>query len=72
MTDRTPQLYDLLYLLTIPNIGPGRIRKLFQVFDSVDAILKAPVQQLIRWRGSIINWPGRSSAGAMKKPPGIN
>ena len=47
----TPDLYDLLYLLTIPNIGPGRIRKLFQVFDGIEHIRKAPVQKLTRVEG---------------------
>jgi len=47
----TPALYDILYLLTIPNIGPGRIRKLLQVFDGVEQILKAPVQKLTRVEG---------------------
>jgi DNA processing protein len=42
-----PDLYDLLYLLTIPNIGPGRIRRLFQVFQNAQEILKSPVQKLI-------------------------
>ncbi|MEJ2050397.1 MAG: DNA-processing protein DprA [Calditrichota bacterium] len=67
MTDRMPQLYDLLYLLTIPNIGPGRIRKLFQVFDSVDAILKAPVQQLIRVEGIDYKLAGQIKNGGDEK-----
>ena len=67
MTDRTPQLYDLLYLLTIPNIGPGRIRKLFQVFDSVEAILKAPVQQLIRVEGIDYKLAGQIKSGGDEK-----
>jgi DNA processing protein len=48
---KTPALYDLLHLLTIPNIGPGRIRKLLQVFEGVEQILKAPVQKLTRVEG---------------------
>lgn len=51
MADHKPPLYDLLLLLTLPGIGPGRIRRLFQVFDSASRILKAPVQQLIRVDG---------------------
>ncbi len=46
-----PQLADLLYLLTIPQIGPGRIRRLFQVFSSLEEILKAPVQRLVNVDG---------------------
>ena len=46
-----PTIYDLLYLLTIPQIGPGRIRKLFQVFSSVEEMLKAPVQKIVRVEG---------------------
>jgi DNA processing protein len=42
-----PDLYDLLYLLTIPNIGPGRIRRLFQTFQNAQEILKSPMQKLI-------------------------
>jgi len=49
--DAVPELYDLLYLLTIPNIGPGRIRKLMQVFRTAEEIRKAPVQQLIQIEG---------------------
>ncbi len=51
MNSQKPSLHDLLYLLTIPNIGPGRIRRLFQTFSSVQQILKAPVQQLVRIEG---------------------
>ena len=46
-----PAIDDLLYLLTIPQIGPGRIRRLFQIFSTVDEIKKAPVQKLIRVEG---------------------
>ncbi len=46
-----PALNDILYLLTIPNIGPARIRKLFLAFESVDQLLKAPVQNLTRIEG---------------------
>ncbi|MFZ0391334.1 MAG: DNA-processing protein DprA [Calditrichia bacterium] len=46
-----PKLSDLLYLLTIPRIGPGRIRRLFQVFHSLDEILQAPLQNLLRVEG---------------------
>ena len=51
LDQKTPALYDILYLLTIPNIGPGRIRKLLQVFEGVEQILKAPVQKLTRVEG---------------------
>lgn len=67
MTDKPPELYDLLYLLTIPNIGPGRIRKLFQIFDSVTAILRAPVQQLIRVEGIDYKLARQIKAGGDEK-----
>lgn len=51
MTETIPSLYDLLYLNTIPNIGPGRIRRLFAVFQNVEQILKAPVQKLVKVEG---------------------
>ncbi len=47
MTSSQPTLRDLLYLLTIPNIGPGRIRRLFSVFRSVAEIQQAPLRQLL-------------------------
>jgi len=46
-----PAVQDLLYLLTIPQIGPGRIRKLFQAFGGIDNIKKTPLQNLIRVAG---------------------
>ncbi len=51
MEDHKPHILDLIYLLTIPNIGPGRIRRLLQVFHSKDEILKAPLQKLVRVDG---------------------
>ncbi len=51
MENECPDIYDLLYLLTIPNIGPGRIRRLFQVFKSLEEIKKAPVQKIMRVEG---------------------
>ena len=48
MGEPRPSLSDILYLLTIPNIGPGRIRKLIQVFKDLENIRKAPVQSLVR------------------------
>lgn len=51
MDRNKPNLYDLLYLLTISNIGPGRIRRLFQKFGTVEEILKAPVQKLVQIEG---------------------
>ncbi len=47
MTNASPTLRDLLYLLTIPNIGPGRIRRLFSVFHSVAEVQRAPIRQLL-------------------------
>jgi DNA processing protein len=46
-----PNITDLLFLLTIPQIGPVRIRKLFQVFESVEEIIKAPIQKLVALEG---------------------
>lgn len=51
MPEKPPKISDLLFLLTIPQIGPGRIRKLFHSFESVDEILRAPVQKLIQVEG---------------------
>jgi len=47
MATTQPTLRDLLYLLTIPNIGPGRIRRLFSSFHSVAEIQQASLQQLL-------------------------
>ena len=46
-----PSIHDLLHLLTIPQIGPGRIRRLLQVFSTVEEIMKAPMQHIIRVEG---------------------
>jgi DNA processing protein len=51
MRHEVPSVYDLLYLLTIPGIGPGRIRRLLQVFENVGEINKAPVQRLVQVEG---------------------
>ena len=51
MDTKVPDLYDILYLLTIPNIGPARIRKLLQVFEGIDQIRKVPVQKLMQVEG---------------------
>ncbi len=47
MSIAQPTLRDLLYLLTIPNIGPGRIRRLFSTFQSVEEIQQAPLQRIM-------------------------
>ncbi len=51
MEREKPSLSDLLYLLTIPQVGPGRIRRLMQVFENSQAILRAPVQKLVQVEG---------------------
>ncbi|RQW01231.1 MAG: DNA-protecting protein DprA [Calditrichaeota bacterium] len=51
MTGQIPYVEDLLYLLTVPNIGPGRIRRLFQQFGSFQDIRRAPVRKLIHVAG---------------------
>ncbi len=47
MSIAQPTLRDLLYLLTIPNIGPGRIRRLFSTFQSLEEIQQAPLQRIM-------------------------
>lgn len=51
MSAEKPNLDDILLLLTIPNFGPGRVRRLLSVFGSTDAIFKAPAQRLIQVDG---------------------
>jgi DNA processing protein len=51
MPSEKPKLNDLLLLLTIPNFGSGRIRRLFSVFDSTEAIFRAPVRRLMQVDG---------------------
>jgi len=46
-----PTIRDILYLLTIPNIGPGRVRRLLSVFESVEEILHTPARKLIQIDG---------------------
>ncbi len=63
MENHSPQIFDLLYLLTIPNIGPGRIRRLFQVFHNLKEIQKAPVQKLVQVEGIDYKLASRIKAG---------
>ena len=51
MIQKSPALEDILLLLTIPNIGPGRIRKLLAIFPTAKDILGAPMQTLMRIEG---------------------
>lgn len=45
---KAPTLQDILLLMTIPHVGPGRIRSLLNALGSAEAICKAPVQRLQR------------------------
>ena len=63
MENHSPQIFDLLYLLTIPNIGPGRIRRLFQVFRSLSEIQKAPAQKLVQVEGIDFKLAARIKSG---------
>jgi len=51
MPAEKPKLNDILLLLTIPNFGSGRIRRLFSVFDSTEQIFKAPARRLMQVNG---------------------
>lgn len=51
MPSEKPKLNDILLLLTIPNFGSGRIRRLFSVFESSEQILKAPTRRLMQVDG---------------------
>ncbi len=46
-----PEVRDILRLMAVPNIGPGRIRRLLSVFGSVEAILRAPYRKLVQIDG---------------------
>lgn len=59
-----PNLEDLLTLLTIPQIGPGRIRRLLAVFDSAAALLAAPLRRLIQIDGIDLKLAARIRKGA--------
>ena len=51
MEPRAPALKDILYLLSIPNMGPARIRRLLSVFGSAEELSRAPLQCLTRIEG---------------------
>ncbi len=51
MSISSPQLQEVLRLLTIPQIGPGRLRRLVSVFGSASAALAAPYQHITRIEG---------------------
>jgi len=42
---------DLLRLYSVPGIGPTRIRNLITAFGSPKAVIKAPIQRLVRVQG---------------------
>ena len=48
---RAPALKDILYLLSIPNMGPARIRRLLSVFGSAEELSRAPLRRLTRIEG---------------------
>ncbi|RMG67567.1 MAG: DNA-protecting protein DprA [Calditrichaeota bacterium] len=58
-----PEVRDILRLMAVPNIGPGRIRRLLSAFGSVEAILKAPYQKLVQ-----IDGIDRKLAAQLKQP----
>jgi len=51
MNKAKPQVKDILLLLTIPNFGPGRVRKLLSIFPSTEEIIHAPIQRLTKIDG---------------------
>lgn len=51
MPENKPDLRDILLLLTIPQFGPGRIRKLLSVFGSAEEILRTPLKRLMQVDG---------------------
>ena len=51
MSADKPNLNDILLLLTVPNFGPGRVRRLLSVFGTTNAIFKAPAQRLMQVDG---------------------
>jgi DNA processing protein len=51
MPSEKPKLNDVLLLLTIPNFGSGRIRRLFSVFESSEQIFKASSRKLMQVNG---------------------
>lgn len=51
MLAEKPNLKDILLLLSIPNFGSGRVRRLLSVFGTTEAIFKAPVQRLMKVNG---------------------
>ncbi|RMH77093.1 MAG: DNA-protecting protein DprA [Calditrichaeota bacterium] len=51
MPQPEPSLRDILLLLTIPQIGPGRVRRLLSIFPSVEELLHTPLRRLTRIDG---------------------
>jgi DNA processing protein len=46
-----PQLRDILILLTIPNFGLGRVRRLLTIFNCTEEIKRTPIQRLVQIEG---------------------
>lgn len=51
MAAETPQLRDILHLLTIPSFGAGRVRRLLTIFNSTEEVFRAPLQRLMQIDG---------------------
>lgn len=51
MPSEKPKLNDILLLLTVPNFGSSRVRRLLSVFNSTQEIFKAPAQRLMQVDG---------------------
>ncbi len=51
MPTKSPKLRDVLLLLTIPNVGPGRVRKLLSIYNNAADIIRSPLKQLMRIDG---------------------
>jgi len=51
MSTAKPVIKDVLSLMTIPQFGPGRIRRLLSIFESAEEILKTPLKRLMQVDG---------------------
>ena len=51
MPSEKPKLNDILLLLTIPNFGSTRVRRLLSIFDSTEEIFRASPRRLIQIDG---------------------
>lgn len=51
MSTTLPKIRDILLLLSVPNIGTGRVRRILSIFETGEAVFRAPLKRLMQIDG---------------------